>query len=149
MNTTRLALAVLGVSALLGCKDEPSAPQDACIEPLPECDNPTVPPTFEQIYTHAFEGCGAASTGPSCHSAEGAQHGLVMSNIDTAYDHLLGIGDSDGRARVLPDDPWCSPLLARIESTDAGFVMPRGSDRLSDGYRCAIRQWILSGADRD
>lgn len=149
-SLSRPLTALLGLAVMLtSCDDPPSDETVPCIEPLPDCDNPTVPPTFDQLYEHVFQSCGASGTAGACHSAEGHKNGLVMSDRETAYDHLLGIGESDRRARVLPDDPWCSELLKRVESEDSEYWMPPGSSRLSDGYRCSIRQWLLAGAPRD
>jgi hypothetical protein len=68
-----------------------------------------VPATFDTLHEHVFQTCGAANTASTCHSAQGAKLGLILSVADTAYDHLLGV--ADGRPRVLPEDMWCSELL--------------------------------------
>jgi hypothetical protein len=73
------------------------------------------------------------------------QAGLVLLGRDEAYDHLLG--ETDSRARVVPGDPECSLLVQRLESTDPQFVMPVGM-RLPEGQRCAVRQWVAAGAEK-
>lgn len=136
---------LLALQLLVACDDDP--PVDACLEPLESCDNPAVPPTFDSLYEHVFQSCGAANTMGSCHSAQGAKLGLILSDPDTAYDYLLGV--ADGRARVLPEDMWCSELLKRIESQDPQYRMPPSGTGLTDGLRCSVRQWIENGANRD
>jgi hypothetical protein len=100
------------------------------------------------LYDNLFvKTCGSPGTGAACHSADGKQGGLVLADIDTAYDMLLGT--DGGHARVVPGNPECSVLVERVESTDPAFRMPLNSDMpLSDGLRCAIRQWIQNGATR-
>jgi hypothetical protein len=134
-----------------GCNgdDVDGSPDDAgpgnCIAALSLDCEPTYPATFEAFYEHRIAvTCGAASTGASCHGADGAQGGLVLSGQDQSYDALLG--DIDGRARVIPGDPECSILMRRLESDDPEFVMPVGMP-LREGERCAVRQWIAAGAE--
>lgn len=127
-------------------QDDGGGPMLHCVDPLPLDCEPTFPPTFDELYTRRIATtCGAASTGASCHSEAGAQAGLVMADADGAYAALLG--ELDGRARVVPDKPECSVLMQRLDSDDLSVVMPVGSP-LSEGERCAFRQWIANGAER-
>jgi hypothetical protein len=134
----------------------PNEPQ-AEPEPVPEPTKPvclkrltldcamTFAPKFESIFDNRLRPtCGAA--GVSCHGSAGAQAGLVLDDIDQAYDSLLGL-DRANNARVIPNDPECSPLMMRLESDDPGTVMPVGS-KLPEGERCSIRNWIANGAER-
>jgi hypothetical protein len=147
-----------GIGALLvftlcaACGDDSVAQVDSgspmlrCVDPLPLDCEPTFPPTFDELYTRKIATtCGAASTGASCHAEAGAQGGLALADADGAYAALLG--ELDGRARVVPERPECSPLMQRLDSDDLDFVMPVGSP-LSEGERCAFRQWIANGAER-
>jgi hypothetical protein len=142
---TRL-LSLIAVFSLFACssKDEPTPAEPACLDELElECAV-TYEPTFEAIFENRIQGtCGGG--GRSCHSSSGAHAGLVMDEIDLAYDGLLGLDGS--KARVLPGDPECSLMVRRLESNDEDFQMPPG-DKLSEGERCAIRQWIANGAAR-
>jgi hypothetical protein len=150
---SRIWIVVFALAPLCaGCNgDDASADSDdagraRCLDPLPLDCEPTYPPTFEALHQHQLaRTCGAASTGGSCHGPDGAQGGLVLSGIDESYDALLGA--IDGRARVIPGDPECSTLIQRLESDDPEFVMPVGA-RLTEGERCAVRQWIAMGAER-
>jgi hypothetical protein len=143
---TLLALGLLGVA----CNGDDGSGDDAglanCLPALSLDCEPTYPPTFEAFYEHRIAGtCGAASTGASCHGPDGAENtGLLLSGAQASYEALLG-GD-DGKPRVIPGDPECSILMQRLESEDAEFVMPVGM-RLSEGERCAVRQWIAAGAE--
>ena len=58
----------------------------------------------------------------------------------------LLLGKTDGRARVLPDDPGCSILAKRILSKDPAFRMPPGNVPLLDGEICDIVKWLADGA---
>jgi hypothetical protein len=142
------ACAVLSVA----CGADDSAPNSGdagktCIAPLSLDCQEAFPPTYPMLYQNLFlKTCGAPSSGGSCHGPNGAKGGLVLSDSDGAYDQLLGI--QGGRVRVVPNDPECSMLEARLESTDPAVRMPLGSTPLSEGVRCAVRKWIASGAAR-
>ena len=134
---TRLLSPLVGL-LLLACggqEDPPAEP--SCLSELElECAV-TYEPTFEAIFANRMqETCGAG--GRTCHSSTGAQSGLVMDDIDLAYDGLLGL--NGGTARVVPGDPECSEMIRRIESNDEDYQMPPG-EKLSAGERCAIRKW--------
>jgi hypothetical protein len=120
------------------------SPMQCLPDELPLDCGPAFQPTYEAFFnTHLRATCSAGGT--SCHSADGAQAGLELDDRELAYDYLLG--NVDGRARVVPGDPQCSPLSMRLESDDPEFVMPQGS-QLPEGHRCAVRQWIANGAQR-
>jgi hypothetical protein len=143
----RLRAAVaLAFSFVLACGDDASGNSERCLGPLPLDCTPSYEPTYDMIFTNALRSCGASSTLGSCHSAEGSKGGLVLSDPDAAYDHLLGT--FDGRARVQPGNPECSLLMKRLESDDPAFRMPVGREPLAQGQLCAIRQWIARGAAR-
>jgi len=141
-----LIVACLALAACNGDDGENMAGMSgdgACLPALElDCD-PTFTPTFDEIYDRELRSCGA--NGSLCHGAEGDHGGLTLADRDGAYDALLGIGEE--HARVIPGDPECSILIQRLESTDANFVMPRGTP-LTPGKRCAIRQWVANGAER-
>jgi hypothetical protein len=118
---------------------------DMCLEDVELDCGPAFQPTFESLWENELSTCGASSTGSSCHGPDGGQAGLYLTDIDEAYDLLLDPPDTS--PRVLPGDPECSPLIQRIESDDASFVMPPGTP-LSESVRCAIRQWVANGAER-
>jgi hypothetical protein len=114
-----------------------------CVE-VPATCTPLYPPTFEQIFTRTLQPtCGVA--GGACHSAQGAKAGLVFAEPDAA--HALLLGEVDGRARVIPGEPACSILVARIATRSRSLVMPPGGG-LGAGEQCAIIQWVAGGAAR-
>jgi hypothetical protein len=154
--TRATVIATAALCLLLGCgsgDDDDDDGQEKCLTSLPECGAKELPfpATFDNIYDHVLiTTCGSSSTGTSCHygpTDDKAQHGLVLSDPEVAYDHLLGM-TQEGRARVIPKDPKCSILMERLESKDPSFRMPVGSQPLSVGQRCAIREWIEQGATR-
>jgi hypothetical protein len=142
----------------LGCGGGSGTPSDAashadaalsCADVLPEDCQPAFPPAYPMIYENLLlKTCGAPATGGSCHSAMGKQGGLVLSDIDTAYTALLTDKNKDGRTRVNPGDPACSLLEERLESTNPALRMPLGAMPLPASVRCAVRQWIANGAQR-
>ena len=132
------AAALLAASAVLaaaGC----SSDDDACVQVDPSCT-----PLYEPTFTNVFERtlvptCGVE--GSACHSADGAQNGLIFEDVDEAYRLLVDDG------RVIPFDPSCSELGRRIATTDPRQVMPPGG-RLAAAERCAILTWMANGAQR-
>lgn len=152
--SARVGSAVLGF-ALLACGGGQPKAKDAggmrdasaCLKLLPLDCQPAFAPEYASIYELVLlKTCGAPATGSSCHGTDGAQAGLVLADKNKAYDYLLG--HVDGRARVVPGDPECSILEHRLESNDPDFRMPLGNQPLSEGQRCAIRQWIANGASK-
>lgn len=115
---------------------------DGCVTVDVECA-PLYSPTFDEIHTRTLAPT-CALAGTSCHAPEGAQAGLVLDDIDTAYDELLGVID---HARVTPGDPSCSLLSRRLFASAPATVMPPGAP-LSDAERCVFVRWINDGAAR-
>jgi hypothetical protein len=144
-------LACTFLSVACGGDDSPAHPDAGamCIAPLSLDCQPAFPPTYPMLFDKLFlTTCGSPSSGGSCHGPKGAQGGLILSDIDGAYEALLGT--NGGRVRVVPHDPECSVLEARLESSDPAVRMPLGSPTpLSEGLRCAVRQWIANGATRE
>lgn len=157
MSTRATLIALAALLLLLGCggggggNADDDDGKDMCLSGLPLCNELPFPATFDNIYSHVLiQSCGSSSTGTSCHygpTDDKAQHGLVLSDPDVAYQHLLGM-TADGRARVMPMDAKCSILMERLESMDPSFRMPVGSQPLPQGERCAISEWIQQGAKR-
>ncbi len=130
-----LAIAIAGCSPAAGDGSEGS-----CIEELVLDCTPLYEPTFEHFFKETLtRSCAVA--GGACHAAEGAQGGLSLDTPEKAYELLLG-GDSP---RVIPGDPACSLLVARLRDTNDSLVMPPGHP-LSPEEQCAIIQWIANGA---
>jgi hypothetical protein len=69
--------------------------------------------------------------------------GLFFQDPAQAYQLLIGV--TDGRTRVLRDNPGCSSLAERLESRDPRFQMPPGS-RLLDAELCTVMKWLAAGA---
>ena len=135
------------LSVVGACTAQVEPAEQSCVESLDlEC-TPAYAPSFEAIYNNLLsKSCGAPGTGSVCHSAQGKQGGLNLADVEHSYESLLGV--SGGRARVLPGDPTCSVLVARLESSDPTTRMPVGSAQLSVGERCVVRKWIAEGAAR-
>ena len=134
-------------SIVCACTSPIDAGEQACVEPLDVQCTPAYSPTFDAIYSNLLSrSCGAPGTGSVCHSAQGMQGGLDLSELDRSYESLLGLGG--GGVRVLPGDPACSVLIQRLESEDPMTRMPVGSAQLSLGERCVVRKWIAEGAPR-
>jgi hypothetical protein len=138
----------------VGCGGDDSSSHAAdaggmCTAALPLDCQPAFPPTYDMIYGQLLsKTCGNPGTGGSCHSAVGKQGGLVLADIDGAYTALVTDKNKDGLTRVLPNDPACSILEERLESSDPAIRMPLGNAALSEPLRCAVRQWIAMGAPR-
>jgi hypothetical protein len=132
--------------ALLGCgEDKP--PASSCDTPPQQRCEASIPTTYDAIYDQIIrQGCGGSATGASCHGPEGKKGGLLLADREQAYSYLLG--DVDGRVRVTAGSPECSGLVHRLDSDDPSFRMPLGPPKLSEGLRCAVRQWIAMGAER-
>jgi hypothetical protein len=82
----------------------------------------------------------------TCHGATGNQGNLTLSDPNAAYDALLGVGSP--HARVIPGDAACSPLMARLTSSDPNVRMPKDGVPLAAGVVCAVQNWISQGASR-
>jgi Planctomycete cytochrome C len=140
-----IELIVAGLLALapLACSgdDGPGCVKDLDLTCQPQDD----PPTFDAIYdTTLMPTCGSGQS--TCHSPDGHQGGIVFADPDTSYAYLMG--QVDGKARVVPGDPACSPLIERLESDDRSFRMPPSTDKLPEPERCTVRLWIENGATR-
>ena len=133
----RIAVVLGLVGGAVACGGEDP---NACVTP-PASDCATAyPATFTNIHARTIvRSCTLAGT--ACHAPEGAQGGMVLSELDGAYRALVDGG------RVIPGDPACSLLSIRVESSDPARVMPPGAP-LRAGERCAIATWIRAGAPR-
>jgi len=121
--------------ALAACTSDPPP---SCITVDTSCA-PLYAPTFDNVYTMTLrDTCGSARS--SCHSAAGKQGGMSFEDEQHAYDALLA-------GRVMPGDPGCSKMIVRTDSPGAPYQMPPG-DPLSAPARCALIQWVQSGAPR-
>jgi hypothetical protein len=106
-------------------------------------------PKLSSIQRRIFdENCNA----PSCHgSGRKSDLSLVMGN---SYGQLVGVASLADKKnlpsflRVKPGNPDSSILFIKVcaPDTNQGEVMPKGSDKLTQGNIDAIRQWILNGA---
>ncbi len=122
------------VFGFLGC-----AGGEVCVEPpAPDC-TPLYPPTFDEIYTNTLSKSCSVGEG-ACHSSSGRSAGLSFGTHDEAYISLRGGLD----APVIPGEPECSMLMARLEMVGQVGQMPPG-EPLSEGERCAIATWIRAG----
>jgi hypothetical protein len=81
----------------------------------------------------------------SCHGPTASMGGLALSDPNSAYNALLGIGS---HARVIRGNAECSLLMARLTSADPNVRMPKGEAPLSAGVLCAVQNWIDEGASR-
>lgn len=124
----------MGLAACSAC----SGDDLACVDPQPADCQPLYQPVFDEVFARTIEPRCALSGG-ACHSASGAQGGLMLHEIDVAYEHLVGQG------RVKPGDASCSLLVIRIEG--GGGVMPPGTP-LSEAERCSVETWVANGAKR-
>jgi len=119
-----------------------AASDPPCVEGLTTSCKPQYdPPTFATIHANILQPTCATGQG-TCHTADAAKAGLVLSDLDQSYAMLV-----DGR-RVIKGDPSCSLLMKRLTSTDPGYRMPRGPTPLNAGELCTITQWIAGGAAR-
>jgi hypothetical protein len=147
-----LAAVAAGVAALglAACSNSNDGDADAgdppCVAGLTaECAATYAPPTFDAIFTNVLQTSCAVGTG-TCHTADFGAGGIVFADESDSYATLLGA--DGGTAYVLPDNPGCSTLMKRLESTDPSYHMPRGPTSLSAGDLCTIVQWISKGAAR-
>jgi hypothetical protein len=114
-----------------------------CVEVDLTCQE-LYPPTFDNVFDNTLlPKCG--TEGSTCHSVDGHKAGLVLAEIDQAYDELLGqTGDA---ARVIGGDANCSEMIFRIFTDDPDDLMPPG-EPLSAGERCSLAKWVANGAER-
>jgi Planctomycete cytochrome C len=137
------------VAGLLACAlglSACSTPPDSgppCVTLNTQCQPLHDPPTYSTIFSKIFQPSCAIGMG-NCHTSDAPKLGLYFEDPAQAYQLLLG--KTDGRARVLPDDPGCSILAKRILSKDPAFRMPPGNVPLLDGEICDIVKWLADGA---
>ena len=117
-----------------------------CVAVETEC-TPQLPAEFARLHEEVLlPVCGVQ--GGACHGtagAAGAEGGLVIdADLDTAFGTLMEGPDPF----VVPGDAACSPLLARVNTDDAAYLMPPGEAGLADGLRCSLAQWVEAGAPR-
>jgi hypothetical protein len=131
---------LLFAGLLAGCPGS-DPPGDACTPvPVDASCTPAYEPTYEKLFTTTFNP-GCVKSGGTCHSSVGHQGGLVFEDIDDSYRRLHDTG-------VVKDgDPACSPIVARVTSTNGKIRMPPAV-QLSAGEQCAIERWIAAGAKR-
>jgi len=127
---------------LASCGDGGDPPGLVCV-PINTACMPLYPPTFSNIFSKTLSQTCAQGTG-TCHTDDSRKAGLYFVDSAMSYDLLLGMGP-DRRARVLPNDPGCSILAERLESTDPNFRMPPGVG-LSAPELCSFVQWMANGA---
>lgn len=144
----QMLMAVAVLSLLVACGDStPKADMDGstCLDEL-SLDCQPLWPNYDAIYDNLLiKRCGSPDTGSACHTASGAQAGLVLSDREGAYEALLGTnGDL---ARVIPGDPECSVLIQRLLDPDPTRRMPIGS-KLEDNELCSVIRWVAEGAKR-
>ena len=132
------------VISLSGCPDDGdgSSPPE-CADFDADACTPQFAPEFDRVFEQVLmPRCGVP--GSACHAeagAEGADGGLVITDVDSTHEILLN-------GFVEPSDVACSPLLVRMNTDDSDFLMPPGSQPLDEDVRCSIAQWIASGAQR-
>lgn len=105
------------------------------------CD-PLYPPTYENAWNNTFSvSCGK----DECHGGARPRGGMDLSDFDAGYGELLEAGED----RIIPGDPECSELVARIYTKDSDWHMPPGDEvDILDTERCAIAKWVEAGAPR-
>lgn len=130
-----------GIFAFTACGG-PSDSAPSCVTVKTDCQPLYDPPTYATIYDNIFQPTCAAGKG-TCHTSDSKMGGLFFENAAQAYDLLLGM--TDGRARILPNNPGCSLLAEKLESSDPAFQMPPGSP-LSEPALCTIMKWLAAGA---
>ena len=120
---------------------------------LPEDVGGLDPISFAQVFDEilAPKGC----TGGYCHA--GHAGGLLMDNVETAYENLVNKETSTETAcgvtmRVVPGDPDASMLWVRVrpevdDCLTAEQKMPPFGEGLSDEDLKLIHDWILTGAN--
>jgi len=140
-NRRSRVVLVVGGLALAGC-GTPDPPASQCVAIKTDC-NPFYVPTYANVFAMTLMQTCAAGTG-TCHSDDARKGGLYFVDSALAYQLLLGMGP-DKRARVLPNNPGCSILAQRLESTVPNFRMPPGAG-LTPPELCAVVQWMANGA---
>ena len=143
-----LTRALAGLAAFIGtatlvlasCSDPPKNDLP-CVTLNANCMPLFNPPTYGEIYTKVFQMTCATGMG-TCHAADSRKGGLYFQDPTQAYALLMG---SDGRARVLPNNPGCSILAERLFASDRAVRMPPGGG-LDDATLCDFAKWLTAGA---
>lgn len=137
-------LAAVAVLVLSGCSGGEDGGGGACVQDLDLACAPLYTPSFANLHAQTLApSCGIS--GGSCHSAQGAQGGLVLDDADVAYALLLG--SNGAPQRVIPGDPACSLVVRKLHADSPSEVMPPGAP-LSEAERCVFVRWIDAGAAR-
>jgi hypothetical protein len=137
-------LLLLGTLGACGGDSKPDGgaeTQPRCVDLPKNACTPLYSPTFDRVFTETLHRTCAQSS--SCHNSEGRQGGLVFE--DQAASYALLLGQSGGKARVVPGDPSCSELIVRTHSIGKTWQMPPGT-ALGEAELCALRQWVANGA---
>ncbi len=132
----------------MACSSSDPTPESGleCVKGLSAECSPLYPSSdFTTLYTKVLHPS-CATGGSTCHTKSGSKGGLVFEDEDQSYGLLLG--QIDGRARVIPNDPSCSLLIERLEVQSSTLRMPPGPTPLTEGERCNFVQWIANGALR-
>ena len=120
----------------VGCAE----PEPACSAPIDEACIPLFDPTFNELHRRVLLPT-CSTGGGACHAISGARGGLILEDLDGAYEALVGA------SRVIPGEPSCGPILSRLNTQDGDRLMPPGR-RLDDGTLCAFQRWVEDGAPR-
>lgn len=117
-----------------------------CVEVDADGCAPLYAPTWDNVFAMTLtQDC--ATGGLSCHAnadAQGAElDGLFFADPDEARALLLE--DRGESTFVVPGDPSCSQLVARLVTDDTVKRMPPGTT-LSDEEICSVAQWVQTGA---
>ena len=100
---------------------------------------PLYTPDFDQVVRQTLmPKCGVGNG--NCHDPSGGMGGLVITDFLPATHEALLVND-----RVIPGDPECSLMIRSVEGHPSTLRMPPGSP-LSAEERCALIQWVASGA---
>ena len=129
-----------------GGDDAPPLPSPApCVDDIDtSCSLLFSPPVYSTLYTEVIVKSCALSA--SCHAVGSRSSYVTFGDADATYRTLLGL--DGGPKHVIPGDPQCSPMTARLESDDPNFVMPQGM-KMSAPARCNFVQWIAEGAQKN
>jgi hypothetical protein len=131
---------VMVAIALMGCQEGSGFP--------PEQEQ--VDPTLTDIQAKVFNLSCALSR---CHDTISKKGGLDLTD-GISFSALVNIearqsgARSDGKLRVIPNDPANSYLLQKITEVESGegFFMPLGNREISPAAIEAIELWIAGGA---
>jgi hypothetical protein len=118
----------------------------ACVDVDADACAPLYAPTWDNVFAMTLTP-DCATGGLSCHASADAQgaalDGLFFADADEARALLLD--DRDESTFVVPGDPSCSQLVARLATDDTIKRMPVGTS-LSAEEICSVAQWVQMGA---